>query len=163
MVSLWREQNEYLSGIKALRGGSLCSVQFWLLSVLEANVQNNCCNIHLQYSTNRLSTNGSFAIRWLSSFCCCGQPLCPMLKTGKWLIYHLNKTQLFGTWRKIVFVPSCHSCYDVSRWSICHQFAETFQQKWLLSKSLAAMHSTWRKMIDESKTENFAVEDRLRS
>ena len=69
---------------------------------------------------------------------------------SEWLIYHLRKTQLFGTRRKIVFVPSCHSCYDVSRWSICHRLAEIFQQKWFLSKNLAAMHSTWRKIIDGS-------------
>ena len=50
---------------------------------------------------------------------------------------------MFGTWRKIVFVPSCHSCYDVSRWSICHQFAETFQQKWLLSKSCIQHGEKW--------------------
>jgi len=83
----WREQNEYLSGIKALRGGSLRSVQFWLLSVLEANVQNNCCNVHLQYSTNRLSTNESFfSIFWLKL----EVSLCLLLRPGKWRIYHLS-------------------------------------------------------------------------
>ena len=55
-----------------MRGGSLRSVQFWPLSVLEANVQNNCCNVHLQYSTNRLSTNESF-FNFLTQ--ACGQPL----------------------------------------------------------------------------------------
>lgn len=135
--------------MKALRGGTQCSVQFWTLSVLEANDRNNGCNIHLQYSTKSCLQMNLFQLSTgtqnsLLSFCP-DQP-----QKTEWLIYHLRKTQLFGTWRKIVFVPSCHSCYDVSRWSICHQLAENFQQKWFLSKNLAAMHSTLRKIIDES-------------